>query len=73
MTFGLNEKWSLVLYPDQGITYNIRSGRWFVPVEAMLTNRVAKSWEYSVGGAYALVEDDRSYRWLLQGRLTFYY
>jgi len=26
-----------------------------------------------VGGAYALVEDDRSYRWLLQGRLRFNY
>ena len=73
VSFGLNEKWSLALYPEQGISYNIRSGKWFVPVEAMLTNRVTKSWEYSVGGAYALVEDDRSYRWLLQGRLRFNY
>lgn len=73
VSFPLNDKWTLSFYPEQGITYNVRSGKWFVPIEAMLTNRVSKSWEYSFGGAYALVEDDRSYRWLFQGRLRYYY
>ena len=73
VTFGMSEKWSLVIWPEQGITYNLRSSKWYVPVEAMVTNRLSKEWEYSVGGAYALVDDDRSYRWLLQGRLTYFF
>jgi hypothetical protein len=74
VTFGMSEKWSLVFYPEQGITYNDRTDQWFVPIEFMVTNRVNKQWEYSVGGAYNLdVDDDRSYRWLVQGRLTYYF
>jgi len=72
-SFSLNEKWSLSFYPEQGATYDVRSGKWFVPVEAMVTHRISKSWAYSMGGAYALVDDAKSYRWLLQARLRFFY
>jgi hypothetical protein len=34
---------------------------------------VSKSFEYGVGGAVAIVDDDRAYRWLVQARLTFYF
>jgi hypothetical protein len=34
---------------------------------------VSKSWSYAFGGAYALVDDDKSYRWLVQARLSFYF
>ena len=33
---------------------------------------IDKQWEYSIGGAAPIVNDDKSYRWLLQGRLTYY-
>ena len=73
LTFGLNDKWSLVFSPEQGITYNVRTGKWFVPIEAMGTHRLNKNWEYAFGGAYEIVDSDPSYRWLLQGRLRYYF
>ena len=73
VSFGLSETWSLVVYPEQGITYNERTHKWFVPVEAMLTKRLSKTWEYSFGGAYELVSDEPSFRWVVQGRLRYYY
>jgi hypothetical protein len=73
VTFGLRPDWSLVFWPEQGLSYNIRSGKWFVPVEAMATHRLSKQWEYSFGGAYALNDNARDYRWLAQGRLTYYF
>ncbi len=67
----LSEKWAIDFYPEQGISYNDRNNKWFVPIEAMFLNRVSKTFNYSVGGAYALVDDDKSYRWLIQARFTF--
>jgi hypothetical protein len=63
----------MVLWPEQGISYNLRSHKWFVPVEAMFTHRLNKQWEYSVGGAVPVDEGDKSYRWLLQGRLSYFF
>jgi hypothetical protein len=71
--FKLDDKWTLALYPEQGMSYNYRSDKWFVPIEAMLVHQPAKTYAYAFGGAYALVEDDRTYRWLLQARLTFFF
>ena len=55
------------------MSYNYRSSKWFVPIEAMLVNRPSKKFAYGFGGAYALAQGDGSYRWLLQTRLTFYF
>ena len=71
--FKLDDKWTLALYPEQGMSYNFRSNKWFVPIEAMLVNRPSKKFAYGFGGAYALAQGDGSYRWLLQTRLTFYF
>lgn len=71
--FRLTERWTLSFYPEQGLSYNDRSDKWFVPIEAMLVNQVSKTWAYSFGGAYALVNDDRSYRWLVQARVSFFF
>jgi len=73
VTFALNDSWSLVLYPEQGITYNERSHKWFVPAEANLSKRLGKQWEFSFGGAVPIVDDDKSYRWLVQTRLRYFF
>jgi hypothetical protein len=72
-TFTLVPNWSLVFWPEQGITYNIRSHLWFVPIEAMVTNRVDKQWEWSAGGAWSTNDNEKSYKWLFQSRLTYYF
>jgi hypothetical protein len=71
--FKLTGNWALSLYPEQGMSYNERSKKWFVPVEAMLVNQPSKKVAYAFGGAYALVDDDKSYRWLVEARLTFFF
>ena len=73
LTFTLSDTWFLDLWPEQGMSYNIRSGKWFIPVEAMVGNRVSKQWEWSFGGASAVNDQDRSYHWLLQGRVRYYF
>ncbi len=73
VTFDLAEKWSLSFYSEQPISYDTRKHDWFVPIEAMFTHRPDKTWEYSFGGAYAVVKDDPAYRWLIQGRLSYYF
>lgn len=71
--FTLNETWQLLLWPEQGVNYNVRTGKWFVPVEAMLSNRVSKTWGYGFGGAYEWVNQDNSYRWIVQGRVQYFF
>lgn len=73
MIFGLAPGWALHLYPENPISYNDRTHKWFVPIDALVTHRVSKSFEYGFGGAFPIVDDDRAYRWLVQARLTFYF
>lgn len=73
VTVALNQSWFLDFWPEQGMSYNIRSGKWFIPFEAMIGHRINKQWEYSVGGSWAVNDADQSYKWLLQGRLRSYF
>ncbi|MGB8433302.1 MAG: hypothetical protein WCE38_03455 [Burkholderiales bacterium] len=71
--FKLAGTWALSFYPEQAISYNDRSKKWFVPIEAMLVNQPSKKFAYAFGGAYALAQGDGSYRWLAEARLTFFF
>ncbi len=73
VTVALNDAWYLDFWPEQGMSYNIRSGKWFIPFEAMVGNRISKQWEWSFGGSWAVNDQDQSYKWLLQGRLRYYF
>lgn len=70
---GLAPAWSLHLYSENPISYNDRTHKWFVPLDVLVAHRVNKSFEFGVGGAVPIVDDDRFYRWLVQARLTFYF
>jgi hypothetical protein len=73
VTFGLPDAWSLVFYPENPITYNDTTNKWFVPIDAMLIKRFSKTVEFGFGGAYGLVKDDPQYKYVINGRLTFYF
>ncbi len=60
-------------YPENPITYNEITHKWFVPIEAMFFKRLTKAVEIGFGGAYGLVKDDPQYRYLVEGRLRFYF
>ncbi len=73
-TFGLPQRWSLLLYPDNPITYNAQNGTWFVPLDLMLSRRIDRSFEFAVGGAVKLGHpSDPSYRYIIDGRVIFYF
>lgn len=73
VTMGFSEGWSLQLWPENPISYNDQTNKWFVNVDTLLVKRMSKSWEFGVGGAYALKKDDPQYKWIVDGRVTFYF
>jgi hypothetical protein len=73
VTFGLPDDWSLAFYPENPISYNDVTNKWFVPIDAMLIKRFSKTVEFGFGGAYGLVKDDPQYQYIINGRLTFYF
>jgi hypothetical protein len=73
VTFGFDDGWSLAFYPENPITYNAETSKWFVPIDVMLIKRLSKTVELGFGGAYGLVKDDPQYQYIINGRLTFYF
>ena len=71
--FRLPGGWSLVTYPENGISYNELTHKWFVPIDLMLIKRLSKTTEFGFGGAYALLKDNPLYRYVVYSRLTFYF
>jgi hypothetical protein len=49
------------------------TNKWFVDIDALLVKRLSKSMEFGFGGAYALKKDDPQFKYILNGRLTFYF
>jgi hypothetical protein len=71
-TFRLDPQWSLLLYPDNPITYNERKHSWFVPIDLMFIHRFGKAVEGGVGGAWRIGDSaDPSFRYLIDARLSY--
>jgi hypothetical protein len=66
--YDLVERISITLYPEQGILYNDNTGKWFVPIEAMVMYRGKHKGQFGLGGAYGLVTDYKVYQWLVEAR-----
>jgi hypothetical protein len=65
--------WSLALYPENPISYNAATGKWFVPIDAMLVYRISQRVEWGIGGAYAVVRDDSDYKYIVNTRISLYF
>ena len=72
LTFALPDTWSLVSYPENGITYDDVTHKWFVPIDLMLIRRT-KNVEFGLGSAYGLVKDDPQYKYVIYSRMTLYF
>lgn len=73
-TFGLGGDWSLLLYPDNPITYNEQNGTWFVPLDLMLARKIDSTVEAGIGGAWKLGHpSDPSYRYIIDARLIVHF
>ncbi len=70
--FTIADRWTLVLYPENPITYNDRKGTWFTPIDLLFEHRVDPRFSYGFGGAYKLGNPtDPSYRYIIDARFTF--
>jgi hypothetical protein len=68
--FALPERWSLLLYPENPISYNEQSKTWFVPLDFMLARKVDKTLEFGIGGAWKLGNPSNpSYHYIIDARL----
>ena len=72
-SLGFGEGWSLQLWPENPISYNDETNKWFVNVDTLLVKRMSKQWEFGFGGAYALKKDDPQFKYIVNGRLTYYF
>jgi hypothetical protein len=49
-TFRLDDCWSFALYPENPITYNSNTSKWFAPLDLMLIYRWKQNLELAFGG-----------------------
>ncbi|CAM3641849.1 hypothetical protein [Polynucleobacter brandtiae] len=61
----------LRLWDENGIYYNSAGGGWFVPLDAMVTQRVNKNFLYAVGASKQMVQTYNQYNWSLYGKVSF--
>jgi len=73
VTFGLPDEWSLAFYAENPIEYNQINHGWFVPIDVLLIKRLNRTVEFAFGGAWSIVKEDPQYRYVINGRLTFYF
>jgi hypothetical protein len=73
LTLGLSDGWSFSLWPENPIDYNDVSNKWFVPIDLLFVKKLSKSLEFAFGGAYGVNKDDPQFKYVIDGRLTFYF
>jgi hypothetical protein len=57
------------MWDEVGLALSARTGKWFVPADAMLTYSFDKNWAASVGGSAPMINDNFSYFWNVYSRV----
>jgi len=71
-TIGLNLSTSTQLrfWDENGAVYNSAGGGWFVPIDAMVTQRINKNLLIAIGGAKQVVQTYQLYNWTVYGKIS---
>jgi len=69
--FQLTPKLKLAMWDETGIYLSARTGRWFVPADAMLTYSFDKSWGATIGASAPLINDNFNYFWNVYSRIIY--
>jgi hypothetical protein len=69
--FNLTPNTQLRLWDENGIAWNTGGGGWFVPLDAMVTHRLNKSFLFAVGASKQVVQSYPVYDWSFYGKLSF--
>jgi hypothetical protein len=60
------------LWDENGIVWNTGGGGgWFIPLDAMVTHRLNKSFLFAVGASKQVVQSYPVYDWSFYGKLSF--
>jgi hypothetical protein len=68
--FQLSPNTMLRFWDENGMAYNSAGGGWFVPIDAMVTHRLAKHWVVAVGASKQVVQTFRQYDWMAYGKVS---
>lgn len=69
--FQLTPKLKLAMWDETAIYFSARTGRWFVPADAMLTYSFDKSWGATVGASAPLINNNFNYFWNVYSRVIY--
>ena len=71
-TVGLNltSSTQLRFWDENGAVYNSAGGGWFVPIDAMVTQRINKNLLIAIGGAKQVVQTYQLYNWTVYGKIS---
>ena len=58
-------------WDENGVLYNAAGGGWFVPIDAMVTQRINKNLLLAIGGAKQVVQTYQLYNWTVYGKVSF--
>ena len=72
-TVGLNlgPSTQIRFWDENGAVYNAAGGGWFVPIDAMVTQRINKNLLFAIGGAKQVVQTYQLYNWTVYGKVSF--
>lgn len=69
--FQLTPNTMLRFWDENGVVYNTAGGGWFVPIDAMVTHRLAKNWVVAVGASKQVVQTYRQYDWSTYAKVSY--
>ncbi|WP_255539389.1 hypothetical protein [Polynucleobacter sp. JS-Safj-400b-B2] len=71
-TVGLNlgPSTQLRFWDENGAVYNSAGGGWFVPIDAMVTQRINKNLLIAIGGAKQVIQTYQLYNWTVYGKIS---
>lgn len=71
-TVGLNlgPNTQIRFWDENGAVYNAAGGGWFVPMDAMLTQRLNRNLLVAIGGAKQVVQTYPLYQWSVYGKIS---
>jgi hypothetical protein len=73
-TFRIDDRWSLAFYPENPITYNSNTSKWFVPLDLLLIHRWKQNIEFAFGGATKIGNPSgATYDYIVNGRVTLFF
>lgn len=69
--FQLTPKLKLAMWDEVGTYQSARTGRWFVPADAMLTYSFDQHWGATIGASAPLINDNFNFFWSTYGRVIY--